>query len=183
MLQIPPANLAERPSPDLAPGLEESTQVITPEAVGAFVAAREANRGQADEACYTSHDQPDPARKRPATNMLVMPVEVLFKDTPWNLSPKQARTIELLLSGKSDREIARKLSISRMTVWRWRHTHNHFRTILAHARKLALAEAAARLRELAPLAVEILQGQLTRHNYQAASRLLKLIRIDEVASD
>src|SRR6266511_1400580 len=42
------------------------------------------------------------------------------------LSPEQENTIDLLIMGKPDREVAECLRIARETVTRWRHEHPLF---------------------------------------------------------
>ena len=52
-----------------------------------------------------------------------------------NLSGKQKMAIELVMSGMSDREIAKRTDKSRQTVNRWRNHDLDFRAVLAERRK------------------------------------------------
>lgn len=99
--------------------------------------------------------------------------------TPHELSEKQLTAIELLLTGKTDLEIAEQLDIHRTTLWRWRRRDENFRRVLAAARERAFRDAGGRLRELVHKALDVLQSKLTDDdNYQAAVSVLRLARFD-----
>lgn len=98
---------------------------------------------------------------------------------PKQLSEQQKTAIELLLAGMTDAQIAEELDVHRSTLWRWRTRDETFRRVLAAARQRAFRDAAGRLRELVPKAMEVLHSQLDADNYQAAIRVLRLAKIDE----
>jgi hypothetical protein len=99
-------------------------------------------------------------------------------EEPKELPEKQKRAIELLLAGKTYTHIADALGIDRATLWRWRNKDADFRRGLEQAREDAYRDAGARLRELVPRALQVLEFRLAKDDYQAAVRVLRLARID-----
>ena len=64
-------------------------------------------------------------------NMMIM--------TEKGLSDKQEMAVDLILAGMNDREIAKRMGVSRKTINTWRNHDEDFRTLLAE-RRMALHE-------------------------------------------
>jgi transposase len=104
------------------------------------------------------------------------------------LSDRQRRAIEALLTSKSTAEAAARIGISARTIERWKRDPD-FRNAYHAASRARLAETVGRLRSAAAEAVETLraalQDDLTSNRIRAASVLLDTAikaEIDDLAS-
>ena len=90
------------------------------------------------------------------------------------LSPKQELAIDLVLLGKSDREVAESVEVCRQTVCGWRLYAPDFQAALNRRRAEIHANTADRLRELLPEAVDVLASAL-REGPQRLPVAMKLL--------
>jgi hypothetical protein len=104
-------------------------------------------------------------------------------DQPDGLTDLQHSAIDLLTSGKTDTETARRLKIHRTTVTRWRLYSPAFRAELAARRAGVWGAAADQLRALLPKALDVLNRALEDDYSQVdvALALVKLARALPVA--
>jgi hypothetical protein len=86
------------------------------------------------------------------------------------ISPKQARGLELLLEGRSDREAAAALGADPSTVWRWRQDPS-FAAELEEARGDRIRSLRERVDALAPAALAILERFMTEENRSVSTRI------------
>jgi hypothetical protein len=93
------------------------------------------------------------------------------------LSVAQQNAIDLLLLGKSDREVAEVVGVARETVWHWRHEHPVFLAELNRRRRAFWADAQERLRALVGRAVEILAEAVAGGDLKAAVEVLKIVKL------
>jgi hypothetical protein len=93
------------------------------------------------------------------------------------LAPEQENAVDLLVLGKSDREVAENLGLARETVTRWRHEHPVFIAELNHRRKALWTEAHDRLRTLVGKAVDILEQAVAGGDLKAAVEVLKIVKL------
>jgi hypothetical protein len=84
----------------------------------------------------------------------------------------------LLLAGRRDAQIARKIGINRRTLYRWRKFHPAFRAELARRRESLWHNNADHLGALLPRALKVLSQQLKSNydptSFRAAVSVLKL---------
>jgi hypothetical protein len=101
------------------------------------------------------------------------------------LTPIQLQAISLLITGLSDSAVAKKLSINRKTINRWRLFDPLFASRLNRMRKAIWANTIDRLRSLLPKSVAILAKALasdnTSHQLRAAIQLLKIAGASRLA--
>jgi len=76
------------------------------------------------------------------------------------LSIEQENAIELLLCGKSDREVAEAVGVTRQTVWEWRNRNPEFIAALNARRQEVWGSHVERLRQLVTKAIDVLEENL-----------------------
>ncbi|WP_304459407.1 phBC6A51 family helix-turn-helix protein [Alicyclobacillus sendaiensis] len=76
------------------------------------------------------------------------------------LSVEQENAIDLLLCGKSDREVAEKVGVARQTVWEWRNRNPEFIAALNARRQEVWGSHVERLRQLVAKAIDVLEENL-----------------------
>ncbi|WP_067936467.1 phBC6A51 family helix-turn-helix protein [Alicyclobacillus kakegawensis] len=76
------------------------------------------------------------------------------------LSVEQENAIDLLLMGKSDREVAEAVSVARQTVWEWRNRNAEFMAELNARRQELWGAQVERMRQLVAKAVDVLEEDL-----------------------
>ncbi len=84
--------------------------------------------------------------------------------------PRRARALELMLEGRSDREIAKELGCEPSTVWRWR-VDPGFASELRTRQHDRLAAMGARLDALSASAIEVIAGLMNDTEQPAMLRL------------
>ncbi len=93
------------------------------------------------------------------------------------LSIEQQSAIDLLVLGKSDQETADAVGVHRVTVTKWRLYDALFQAELNKRRRDVFGAAADRLRALLPVAVEVLEDELSdtenRNRGQLALAIIK----------
>ena len=96
------------------------------------------------------------------------------------LSIEQQNAIDMLVLGKSDREVAEAVGVSRQTVCGWRLYHPQFQAELNLRRRAVWGAAVDKLRSLVPKSLEILERELDRADDPAkiALGILKLAGLD-----
>jgi|ETNmetMinimDraft_16_1059900.scaffolds.fasta_scaffold123608_1 transposase len=72
------------------------------------------------------------------------------------LNIEQENAIDLLIQGKSDREVAEAVGVGRPTVWEWRNQRSEFIAELEHRRRDLWGTQVDRLRQLVSKAVDVL---------------------------
>jgi hypothetical protein len=93
------------------------------------------------------------------------------------LALEQENAVDLLVLGKSDREVAESLGLARETVTRWRHEHPVFIAELNRRRNALWTEAHDRLRTLVGKAVDILEQAVAGGDLKAAVEVLKIVKL------
>ena len=77
-----------------------------------------------------------------------------------NLSLKQENAIDILVLGKSDREVAESIGVARQTVTQWRNHDDEFVVALNRRRADIWGSQTDRLRTLVVRAVDVLEANL-----------------------
>ena len=95
-----------------------------------------------------------------------------------SLSGKQKMAIELVMSGMSDREIAKRTDKSRQTINRWRNHDLDFRSVLAERRKATREQHQDELSGLVSEAIRVMreamrEGDITTR-LRAAQAVLRM---------
>ncbi len=90
-------------------------------------------------------------------------------NTRQELSVEQQNAIDLLLSGKSDREVSESISVSRQTVTEWRNNNELFKSELFQRRAGLWSRDIDRLRALVGDAINILEEDLRGDDLKARS--------------
>jgi hypothetical protein len=91
------------------------------------------------------------------------------------LSVEQENAIDVLLTGKTDRETAEAVGVSRWTVQRWRTQHPLFMATLQQKRAEVWRGAQEKLRSLMMKAVENLATAVESGDLKASIELLKAV--------
>src|SRR5438128_1249622 len=94
------------------------------------------------------------------------------------LSDQQLTAIQLLIDGHADSWVAKKIEISRMTLWRWKNYHPLFKSELSRRRHEAWSAAGDRFRRHLFAALKHIRQQLddatALTSFRAARLLLNL---------
>ena len=96
------------------------------------------------------------------------------------LSVEQENAIDLLVLGRTDRDVAEAVGVTRQTVNGWRNHHPGFVAELNRRRSEVWGTACDRLRSLLPKALECLERAVTRADpdWRAAVRVVELTGLD-----
>ncbi|OUM85815.1 MAG: hypothetical protein BAA01_03325 [Bacillus thermozeamaize] len=97
-------------------------------------------------------------------------------DKSRRLSIEQENAIDLLVQGKSDREVAEAVGVARQTVTEWRNRNAVFAAELNRRRQEVWGTQVERLRQLVALAVDALEKDLKQER-DAKLRQLAAIHI------
>ena len=89
------------------------------------------------------------------------------------LTPMQERAVELLVRGFTDGEVAETLGVSRTTVTMWKR-NKRFREVLDQREAEVLGPSFSGVKELVPLAVDVLQKALKKGNTKVALEIVKM---------
>jgi hypothetical protein len=106
-----------------------------------------------------------------SSNFQQKPVGRVFKPKP--LTPEQENAIDALLTGKSDREVAELVGVTRWTVQQWRTSHPLFMATLAQRRETLFSGAVDRLRSLLNKALDNIAGAIDEGDVTSSFALLK----------
>ena len=93
------------------------------------------------------------------------------------LSTKHLNAIDLLVLGRSDRDVAEQVEVSRETVTRWRNDNPYFVAELNRKRQSLWHGDQDRLRALVGKAVDILEQALEDGDVKAAIAVLKAVKL------
>jgi hypothetical protein len=93
------------------------------------------------------------------------------------LSPEQENAVDLLILGKSDREVAKAEGVTREAIWHWRHEHPVFIAELNRQRQALWAEVHERLRALVHTVVDVITEAVKGGDAKAAVKLLKIVKL------
>jgi hypothetical protein len=94
--------------------------------------------------------------------------------TPKPLSVEQESAVDLLLTGKSDREVGEMVGVSRWTIQQWRTGHPVFMNTLQQRRAEVWGTTGERLRSLMSKAVDNLATAIEGGSLKASIELLKV---------
>ncbi|WP_407271410.1 helix-turn-helix domain-containing protein [Radiobacillus sp. PE A8.2] len=95
------------------------------------------------------------------------------------LTTAQLHAIDLLVTGKTDREVADIIGVNRVTVTKWRNYDVYFQTELNKGRKEILGASIDRIRALVPKAMERLEKEVKgEHGWKVALEVIKLAGIE-----
>ena len=97
------------------------------------------------------------------------------------LSVRQENAIDLLITGKTDIEVAETVGVNRVTVTKWRNYHPGFQAELNRRRHNLWGSAAERLRSLVPKALDVVADELDKGSdkFRVAVQVLKLAGLDQ----
>jgi len=90
-----------------------------------------------------------------------------------SLDSRHRKAIGLVLDGKSDREVAGEVGVTRETVWRWRNENPLFICELNHRRREAHRATRERLQSLQAKVLDVLDQALDDGDTRVAMALLK----------
>lgn len=94
------------------------------------------------------------------------------------LSIEQLNAIDLLVMGKTDREVAEAVGVSRQTVTSWRLYNPHFQAELNRRRKEIWGAAVDRFRSLLLKSLDTVERALDEGDAKTAVELLKMAGMD-----
>lgn len=96
------------------------------------------------------------------------------------LSVVQRNSIDLLVAGATDREVAEAVGVHRVTVTRWRNYDPHFHAELNRCRVDLWSASIDRLRSLLPVALDRLEAELVEgsNGWKIALALLGVTGLD-----
>lgn len=101
---------------------------------------------------------------------------------PEALSIEQQNAIDLLVTGKTDREVAEAVGVSRQTVCQWRLHNPVFQAELNKRRKEVWGATVDKMRALLPEALDTLAAELrnpdNKDRWKVALELLKMSGLD-----
>jgi Homeodomain-like domain len=97
------------------------------------------------------------------------------KSTFKPLTIEQENAIDLLITGRSDRDTAEAVGVNRMTVWQWRREHPVFMAALERRRAEVWRQPQERLRALLSKAVENLAAAVEDGDLKASIEVLKAV--------
>jgi hypothetical protein len=93
------------------------------------------------------------------------------------LTPEQQNAIDLLILGKSDREVAEGVGVAREAVTRWRSDNPLFIAELNRQRQALWADARERLRALVGKAVAVIEQAMQEGDLGAVIGVLKAVKL------
>lgn len=93
------------------------------------------------------------------------------------LTDRQRAAIEMLVLGKSDVDVADRIGVHAVTIWRWKQ-QPAFRAALEQVRQFVFGSSRERLRDLVPKAIDVLRNRLLFNDAASAVRLLRLVQLD-----
>jgi hypothetical protein len=106
---------------------------------------------------------------------MMMPNKSQQKPTWKPLSIEQQNAIDLLILGKSDKEVAEAVGVNRTTIWEWRTTHPLFMATLERRRAEVWRQPQERLRSLLSKAVENLGQAVASGDLKTSIEVLKAV--------
>ncbi|RBN39229.1 hypothetical protein DMN50_21360 [Priestia megaterium] len=95
------------------------------------------------------------------------------------LTIEQLNAIDLLITGKTDKEVADLVGVNRVTVTKWRNYDLSFQAQLNKCRKEIWNASIDKMRALVPLAMERLNKEVESENgWKVALEIVKIARIE-----
>lgn len=94
------------------------------------------------------------------------------------LTIEQLNAIDLLVTGKSDQEVADKVGVNRVTITSWRLYDPFFQAELNRRRKEIWGASVDRMRALLPKAFDVLEQAINNGDVKAALELIKMSGLD-----
>ncbi len=103
------------------------------------------------------------------------PSKLQQKPTFKPLSIEQQNAIDLLILGKTDKEVAEAVGVNRTTMWEWRTAHPLFMATLERRRAEVWRQPQERLRSLLSKAVENLAAAVEEGDVKVSLEILKAV--------
>ncbi len=85
-----------------------------------------------------------------------------------------------MLSGQTDTQIAKNISVSRDTVCRWRNHNPHFKAVLNQRRNQLWQNSTERLNSIALRSLDLLEEALIQGDVKTAFAILEILRLYEM---
>jgi transposase-like protein len=92
-----------------------------------------------------------------------------------HIDEKKEKALEMILKGEKDTNIAARLRISRMTLYRWRRDDVYFIEALTERRGMMMEQATEGLMELTEMAIEAIRRALTEGDLKTQLQAAKLV--------
>jgi hypothetical protein len=104
-----------------------------------------------------------------------------------NLTDAQLRAVELLVTGRNDRQVAAEIGMHRVTIARWRLYNPEFEAALNRRRRELVDAARDGLRSVLSPALDLLAAQVGEGNWKVALALVRQLapdlgRLDDVGA-
>ncbi|MGZ9871790.1 hypothetical protein ACU3L3_25810 [Priestia endophytica] len=95
------------------------------------------------------------------------------------LTVEQLNAIDLLITGKNDKETAEVVGVNRVTITKWRNYDFYFQAELNKRRKEVFSSSIDRMRSLLPKAVNRLEQEIdTDNGWKIALEVIKIAGIE-----
>lgn len=95
------------------------------------------------------------------------------------LTIEQLNAIDLLIVGKTDKEVAKLIGVNRVTVTKWKNYDIYFQAELNHRRKEVWNVSIDKMRALVPMAMEKLEKEIEGPNgWKVSMEIIKICGID-----
>ncbi|MEH7373293.1 hypothetical protein [Priestia megaterium] len=95
------------------------------------------------------------------------------------LTMEQLNAIDLLITGKTDKEVADVVGVNRVTITKWRNYDFYFQAELNKSRKEIWNVSIDRMRALVPKAMERLEQEFEhKHGWKVALEIIKLAGVE-----
>ncbi|MEH7403358.1 hypothetical protein V7148_20545 [Gottfriedia acidiceleris] len=95
------------------------------------------------------------------------------------LTIEQLNAIDLLVIGKTDKEVADKIGVNRVTITKWRNYDIYFRAEMNKRRNEIWGASLDKMRSLVPKALERLENEIDNDNgWKVALEVIKIAGIE-----
>ncbi len=88
-----------------------------------------------------------------------------------------------MISGQTDTQIAKSISVSRDTVCRWRNHNPHFKAVLNQRRNQLWQNSTERLNSIVLRSLDLLEKALNQGDVKTAFAVLEILRQYEMKND
>lgn len=121
----------------------------------------------------------------PVEAIRVQDVDGQMEREPYKISKRQAVAIDLILKGFSMTEVARRVGVTKRTVYRWRYNHPQFIAVYARITQELHEQTARRAEQLVYKAMTIVgdaMGEEKKESMRlsAATRVLNVMRVSKL---
>lgn len=97
------------------------------------------------------------------------------KELAIHIDKKKEKALEFILQGWKETDIAEKLGVSRMTLYRWRKYDEYFIEALDERRSMMIEQATNGILELTGKAIEAIRRALTEGDLKTQLQAAKLV--------